>query len=385
MRTRANTPAENPATLYYPEYNDKTDNISNVSNEYQYVERQTDNRYQSGKKYFQQLFESRQLPCCSKGHLVGQCESGHAFSKITVCGREYCPDCGKDGSPTHQQRFNRWMPKVRQLYWTGYMVITIPEQLRIDFLDAKLLSLFRTALKRKLQRLGYKRGLMRWHFYGDCTSCMGRGCLACDGTGSGRVYKPHLNVIFDQGFIKDINRSDFMVELKAFLSGFWRKQFNRQFPPNVHFQFTREESQVVHIVKYVTRSTFRIYNARVAEELDGYRATTTWGKWDKDELVNEEEQLDNGCCPMCAESGIESNINWKSYQRNLPFGKVVHLKNGIYHVQTAGSRNTDPNYQKIPGADRRRFNQSIRWAVNGEDNRIGFDIGKYWNQKQHHA
>ena len=59
------------------------------------------------------------------------------------------------------------MPKARQLRSMGYLVVTIPPELRQQYRDTQELSHLGTALKRGLPRLSFGRGLYRVHWFGE--------------------------------------------------------------------------------------------------------------------------------------------------------------------------------------------------------------------------
>ena len=109
--------------------------------------------YQKGKEYFRQRWQTGQVPTCSPGYISGQCTGGHKFAAPFLCGRETCPDCGRDGSPIHQRRVSRWLPLVQQYKRLGYLVLTFPQQLRWILSDRETLSDFRYQFRRKLKRM----------------------------------------------------------------------------------------------------------------------------------------------------------------------------------------------------------------------------------------
>jgi len=191
-------------------------------------------KYIQGKKYFEDLYNSGQLPDCNRGFISGYCGC-NTYAKNILCGKEYCKDCGREGSPQHQKRFNRWMPKARALKQFGVLVITIPEEIRYKYLNKIRLSDFRTAIKNKLKRLGCERGLMRWHLFGDCVYCEGKSCAKCEHTGAGSDFKPHLNIVIEKGFIKDINNSELLNDLKNFVTSYWKRAYNKEFIANINY------------------------------------------------------------------------------------------------------------------------------------------------------
>ena len=139
------------------------------------------------------------LQPCVTSFIRGNCSNGHFYAKALVCGKEWCPDCGQDNSIIHKRRQARWWGKVMQMKKVGYLVLTIPRELRPTFMQKEALQDFRKYVTQKLKRMGYKRGLQRYHWAGDCPICTGHGCKICRWTGSDTVYKPHLNVLIEEG------------------------------------------------------------------------------------------------------------------------------------------------------------------------------------------
>ena len=126
------------------------------------------------------LHSADALPCCHKGFVMGTCTNGHHFAKAILCGKEYCIDCGEKWSWIHQRRHYRWLPKVKSMQSVGYLVVTLPMEVRKYFMDQKRLSVFRRYCIRLLKREGFDRGLCRWHWCGE----------------DGVTWHPHLNFLF---------------------------------------------------------------------------------------------------------------------------------------------------------------------------------------------
>ncbi|MBA7693446.1 hypothetical protein ES703_102028 [subsurface metagenome] len=81
----------------------------------------------------------------------------------------------------------------------------------------------------------------------------------------------------------------------------------------VNYSYTKVVPKMVHVLKYVTRGTFRDYtwDERMAAELYNFRNMRSWGSWPKDEppaweLEKKAEletiaKLEAGICPVCGE------------------------------------------------------------------------------------
>lgn len=307
-------------------------------------------KYKIGKEYFQKLYASGQLPVCSRGFISGSCSNGHIFASNVICGKEYCEDCGREGSPQHQKRFNRWMPKVNNFESVGFFVFTFPRELWQVYLNKSRLSAFRTALKNKFKRIGFDRGLMRWHLFGDCEQCSGKGCNFCKYTGAGTTFKPHLNVLVEWGYMEDIENNQIMIDLQNFVKDYiFKKHKIKVDKPVIHYSYSDKvkRTEIIHQVKYITRSTFRIYEQGIAEILNAYRITTVWGSFEniyfEDPTENESDKqntmLDNGFCPDCSKP-----IQWTGFNHELKYKTLINLNNGKFKVQTKA--------ENIPGDDR---------------------------------
>lgn len=293
----------------------------------------SNSKYIQGKKYFEDLYKSATLPDCSRGFVKGNCGCS-SYAKNILCGKEYCKDCGREGSPQHQKRFNRWLPKARTLNKFGVLVVTIPEELRYKYQNKIRLSAFRTALKNKLKRLGFEKGLMRWHLFGDCEYCKSKGCYKCKHTGAGSDFKPHLNIIIESGFIKNINTSEILTQLKNFVQDFWKAKFKKEYTININYHYSKQITDRVHQIKYITRSTFRIYDQQTDELLKNYRLTTVWGVWKKVKL-EAEEALDNNNCPEC-----KTFIRWIGYNKLTNFNTIIHLQHGKFKIVTSDTESS---------------------------------------------
>lgn len=278
---------------------------------------------------------------CVTSYIKGRCASGHQFAKALVCGREWCKVCGMEKSVIHERRMARWWSKAMNFESMGYLVITVPEQLRGSFKSKKILSEFRTYVKRKLQRMGYNKGLIRYHWAGDCTRCNGKGCSKCEGTGAGREFKPHLNVVIEQGYIpKELFNKKFSI-LRKDLSVWFKKKFPKacagyEITGNCFLSYAKSDSHKIHKLKYITRATWRFYNKEICDLIKGFRTSSTWGKFEKIPGKKSMEDLisfENGLCPCCGEA-----IEWKAeFIRPEGFRKLnyEHVAGGYYILNSS--------------------------------------------------
>jgi len=241
-----------------------------------------------------------QAKLCPSWYTYGQCDNGHRFAKILYCGREWCPTCGPKDSPTHKRRISRWLPKAQQLSSFGYFVFTIPETERYRFRNKRVLSDImkrltsgnkRLKIPGALEELGFKRGLARWHWFGDKST----------------KWNPHLNVLVDT---KYITKARLAAVKKA-----WANIINVP-TAVVQYEYKTTIPQKFHSLKYICRGTFLNYqwDPRMAVELYNFRNTRSWGKWNTDEkwclkdgIDNYEEVaiLEGNKCPICS-----SPLHW---------------------------------------------------------------------------
>lgn len=264
---------------------------------------------------------------CIRSFRFGSCSNGHKFIKSLVCGREYCPDCGKIDSDSHKRRKARWYEKIHSLKQVGYLVITVPYEAREYFKDRSVLTDFRTFVKRKLQRIGYNKGLIRYHYFGDCNYCKGHGCINCNDTGAGNTWNPHLNVIIEQGYLLKKEFLEFTNELKNDVVRWIKNRFKKipVMKGNVNFSYRKTKKQINHTLNYVTRATFRRYDRSIAELLHGFKTSNCWGKFEKmisdneDKEVNELVSLESGLCPCCG--GL---ITWE--KERLKRSQIFHFE-----------------------------------------------------------
>ena len=259
---------------------------------------------------------------CPGWFVQGECENGHRFMKEIYCGREWCPVCGADESPAHKRRFSRWVGKAQQLTSMGYLVFTIPEEVRgryrtkaaLNELTKRVTCGDKSAhIKGMLTGLGFARGLSRWHWFGDTPG----------------KWHPHLNVLIEAGYLSE-------AVLEG-IRGAWAGILGVDVAV-VNYSYTRSVPKMVHILQYVTRATFRDYSfdGRMAAMLYDFRNMRSWGKWDgpaawelskKEAKVLPIAKLESGLCPCCGEKitwGKAMDISylqaWKETGQAEPLG-----------------------------------------------------------------
>lgn len=329
--------------------------------------------------YFNARIRSGNIPLCSPGYVKGVCPGGHKYASLQFCGREYCPDCAKDGSPIHQRRVKKWFEKVKGWESMGYMVITLPDFIRPFAFDRFILRDFRSKLLRKLKEdYHVPAGLCRYHWFGDCIHCSGRGCIDCEGSGSGDFWHPHLNILMPGGYIDDLE--SYLLPLKKWMVSFWKKilmtkidqmisllkydhygeilgemdemilRKNNLTIKNmiVNYSFVTEDKMKMNRVKYVTRSTFRRYNEDVKKLLYNFRNSVVFG-WKKGDADAFDDTSVN--CPVCEANGIIHAIKWNTLQKIdkkllIQNESTGEQKSGLYRIRN-GTDVSDTDSSKI--------------------------------------
>ena len=243
---------------------------------------------------------------CGSLIIFTECENGlHHFAKKILCGKEWCSECGEDGSQAHNRKIARWLPKFQQISQLGYIVVEFPDRYRklpgygYSKRGLRLASniIVEVLAGKRMGRRGrvggyFSRGLVRWHWFGEK---------------KGGKWNPHANVLVDSGRIEPKQLEVIKVSLREALKC-----------PDliVHYSYAPTPGEIYHKLKYVTRATFRQYNwdPYMANQLYGFRNCRWWGSWKDEpawELTKELEAeaemiasreltaLGSGICPDC--------------------------------------------------------------------------------------
>lgn len=220
--------------------------------------------------------------------MVGDCVNGHRYLKLMLCGKEWCPVCGEKWSWIHQRRYYRMLPKLKVLAKRkgsiGYLVVTIPKEMRALFANTALLNDFRRYIIDFLKRQGYERGVRVWHWAGE----------------DGKTWKPHLNILIGAGYID-----------KTKLTG-WRELFTSWLELKtglsvpgesivIKYRYSKVPAKQRHWLRYVVRPTMRVYQPFYAALLKGYHNIGSWGEWTLRDKANDLSDLERNVCPQCKE------------------------------------------------------------------------------------
>jgi len=126
----------------------------------------------------------------------------------------------------------------------GSFVLTLPLECRDQYRSQKSLGELGTAAKRMFQRHGYRRGLRRWHLFGE-------DHRDHDGDGDVPQYHPHLEVLVDGSYLR-------RKQLRAIM----RSWANILKVPvgriNIHYKYVQPDDtrRKLHRISYALRPTF---------------------------------------------------------------------------------------------------------------------------------
>jgi hypothetical protein len=100
---------------------------------------------------------------------------------------------------------------------------------------------------------------------------------------------------------------------------------------------------MINKLKYVTRSTFRIFNKDVKDTLHNYRNSVRWG------FTKVKSCLNAIYCDKCKEKGLEHIVYWHKLTNYINPLKLKHYENGIYRISDRG----DPDSESVTLTPRR--------------------------------
>lgn len=265
---------------------------------------------------------------CGYHVMFGVCERcGKRHAKALECSREWCIGyCGGLNGPAHQRRKAQWLPKYRMMGDMRCFVLTMPAYLREEYVTREALRKLGKAAKRMFKKLlGYRRGLRRWHFFGEPDQHLARGDRP--------PYNPHLEVFVDGGYMKDRDL-DRLRNAWSDVLGIPHEH------GNIHHRYIKREEvqEKMHRLSYATRPTFLDWHwfPELARELhgQGFRNMSHWGspkEWAGEPVWDVPEDPEAEVLPpelVLAQSGLCSDpkcggkIRWLGIMesRELPPG-----------------------------------------------------------------
>jgi len=234
---------------------------------------------------------------CGRWGMLKECAAGHWIMKRLVCGREWCPVCGKDDSEHHKRRIARLVDRVFSMDSVGYFVFEVPLAQRGYFEDVGMLRAASLYLGKMLKREGFSKAVRRWHFYGKAKVTEAKKLDLSK-------YHPHLNVLCDVtgrwadwDSCSDVGTGYIELELIRRIRHFWSAWLEAntdgvyRLAP-VYYEFSDEPGQIWHWVRYITRSTFKVLtdsNRHIASDLFGFNNTSWWGVFNDADKVRGRE------------------------------------------------------------------------------------------------
>jgi len=217
-----------------------------------------------------QSLEGVQLTlACPRWGMVGVCECcGTPYCKELICNREWCSHCGGDGGKGHLRRIADKLDKAKQIEKMGKFVITVPPEIRDRYRDPLNLAALGVSLKRMLQYHGYDRGFRRFHFFGEDHPKNG-----ADGEGP-PSFHPHLEAIVEGGYLSPKALKKIKKSVAHILGVSWKRI-------NVHYRYTDNPQQKMHMLRYMLRPTFEKYewDPALAHDLIDFKNANSWGVW----------------------------------------------------------------------------------------------------------
>lgn len=254
----------------------------------------------------QKIEEDSYIYSCQKGWIVSTCpHCNRKYVRPLLCGRENCPTCGEYMGWLHRRRIARWWDKVMQMRDIGYIVITFPQEYWDRFLDKKMMNEFASYIRRKLKRMGVKRGLYCWHFSSDKKNFS--------------IFYPHLNILIEFRYLEvwEKFKKDIAKWLSKKLSKEWKVVVaNYQYYKNCSI------SKKIHLLKYLTRPTGRNLSDLVLDKFKGMHNYRWWGKWEKIRHEHEIELRD----------GYDSEIETKD-EYEVDFDDYIEHNEYIEHKE----------------------------------------------------
>lgn len=249
------------------------------------------------------------VPSCAHLFMKSKCSCGKEYIKPIVCGHEWCPTCGQEGSATHKQTFSRWWENesetagLSHMAKAGYWVFTVPEEERQGFLDPARLRAATTYVHDLMKSLGYAYGRSRWHWASEAQP---------------DKWHPHLNVVIEAGKLSETEMESVKIAWAAFFGRTdWRKIncHYKYIDPDVIGTVSYEDlvavgylpggkitkelqkkawrevclRRMIHLAKYITRPTWATGGSAqlqkaMRDTIRGYRNSCWWGpkKWPKE-------------------------------------------------------------------------------------------------------
>jgi hypothetical protein len=293
---------------------------------------------------------------CGLWAKIGQCENGHRFAVRVFCKKPWCPICR---DIIHHRKIASLLPEAQQLLPAGCLVIRPPNQLQPLFLPRGARRRFIGAVIKALKTLGYRRGLIFIHYFGD------------DPT----RYAFHLNILVDGGWLEPEQLDDLKRKLRRLI---YPRSVIRKWGDklDIFYEYLPTQGQVYHALEYCSRATFRQFegNEQLADSIRGEHTIRRWGRWveepkwqlaESGKKISSLVALEKGKCPTCG-----SPIKWD--RRVTPFVLVlaeggIEITAGYYSLPSIrpppAGRRLPTNLIELPDGDDRKQRNLVRREV----------------------
>jgi len=290
---------------------------------------------------------------CGQWAKVGWCEKGHRFAVQIFCRKPYCPICH---DIVHQQTIHRIYPKAQQVLYGAWWVIPPPPDTQVLFHNRCGRRRFISKVIKALKSLGYRRGIVFVHLFGD------------DPT----KFFFHVNVVVDGGWLEPEVLADLQRKLRRLI---YPRSIIRKWGDklDIFYEYKKNEAMAYQALDYFSRPTFTQLegNEWLADSIKGEHLIRTWGRWDEepkwhldetDKKVKSLVSVEKGKCPIDG-----TPIHWAKPvipSALIDFESGVELAPG-YHIlpkvrPPPGGPVSPPNLTELPDGDPRKLSNLVK-------------------------
>ncbi len=287
---------------------------------------------------------------CGQWAKIGQCENGHRFAVPIYCRKPYCPICWEI---EWHKKIARLYPKAQQLLPAALVTIRSPNEIQVFFHNRRGRRRFIKLVIKALKSLGYRRGIIFIHFFGD------------DPT----RYAFHLHVLVDGDWLEPEELDELCRKLRRLI---YPESVLKRWGDSliVNYRYKPTRGQVYQALEYCTRPTFTQFddNEWLADSIRGEHTIRRWGKWDEPPKWHLDESprklqslvtLEQGKCPICGKPIVwDKPVIPSAF---IDFEGGTEITTGYYILppirEPPSIPVTPPNLTELPdGDDRKRSN-----------------------------
>jgi len=229
---------------------------------------------------------------CGQWFKILRCKNGHRIAVPANCRKPYCSICG---DIEWHKTIARLYPKAQQMLPAALLTIRSPNDCTLFEMNRHHRRRFIKTVITALKSLGYQRGIVFVHLFGD------------DKT----KYAFHLHILLDGGWLDPEPLQELCSKLRRMIYPEWVvKRWGDKL--DVNYRYKPTQGQVYQSLDYCSRPTFTQLegNEWLADSIRGERKVRVWGKWDEEpkwHLDESEKKVHNlvalqkGKCPVCGE------------------------------------------------------------------------------------